>query len=269
MKTCIRFQGMMAEALYEELRRSERNLLDEHLSVCSACAQEFNSLSSVMNRLDQRRHPEMSDQFWADFTPGIMDKIDATERTGTRSGIQSGSHWFWDKLNLWRDFKIAPRLLLYPAAALLLIVSGISIGRYLSGPTDGKLRNDNVAAVADVGPEMTEHFENLRPMLTDYSNYTPSESFDQEGGKVTVNRKIVKQLMVQNYLLKKAVNRSGDASLKQLMDDLELILLELSNAGSGEEQKQTMEAVRGLLDRNDVLFKMKVYGKHRSGSAQM
>ena len=101
-----------------------------------------------------------------------------------------------------------------------------------------------------------------RPILIDYANYAANENGGGTGEMVQVDKTTLKKLVMQNYLLKQMVNRGNDAALKQLLEELELVLLELSNAeadGKKPDRLQTIRSVKTILNQNDVLFKMKVY----------
>jgi hypothetical protein len=74
---------------------------------------------------------------------------------------------------------------------------------------------------------------------------------------------MLRRMVVQNHLLKKAVARNGDQSLKQLLDDLEMILLEISNPGSPESRQESVKWIQDMMKENDVLFKMNVYNKKK------
>jgi hypothetical protein len=243
MKRCNRFKELIVDSLYGELAKKNKTFFEEHSRSCLTCAREYKEMSATLELVEQRPHPEMSETFWDNYLPGLQEKIDGE--------IKPGKSW---------AFNI--RWVLYPAAAMLLIVSGIIIGRFLYSPAGQDFLDNPMASVRrpGAGPDVSVHFDNLRPMLIDYSNYStaePASAFEPE--TVAVDKETLKRLMLENQLLKKAIGRSNDPALKQLMEDLEMILLELSNASSNGAGKQTIEDVQDLLEQNDILFKMKVY----------
>jgi hypothetical protein len=111
-------------------------------------------------------------------------------------------------------------------------------------------------------PAVAQHFDNLKPMLIDYANYTPEdeEEADVEPVEtVVVDKTTVQKLLLENRLLKRVLAKSDDVSTKLLMDELEIILVEISNSNGDKED--TLRAVRQLIKDNDILFKMKVLKK--------
>jgi hypothetical protein len=172
----------------------------------------------------------------------------------------------------WENFKFdiqRLRWVLYPAAALLLVVLGIAIGRYVYLPSvpekEEKLISSSLSSERNLNPVVAEHFENLRPLLIDCANYNAQETGSGEDF-VLIDKKTLKKLALQNLLLKRIAARGNDVVLTQLLEELELILLELSNAEPGEPNgdiagNETIDRIRDILKKNDTLFKMKIYNR--------
>lgn len=263
MKRCNRFKDMMVDSLYGELTGNDKKILDNHLKTCLSCTREYQEMATVLGVMERRVQPEMSEEFWDNFMPGLNKKLDEAEE---KVPAKTGPGLFKLPFNINLNIKFDTRWLLYPAAAMLLLVSGIIIGRFLYSPSGQDFLNNPLSSVRKTGPDVSEHFDNLQPVLIDYSNYTQVQpAGGATPGTVAVDKGILKRLMLENQLLKKAAGRSNDPALKQLMEDLEMILLELNNAGS-------IEGVQEMLDRNDILFKMKVFrnrAKSRGGPIKL
>jgi len=74
------------------------------------------------------------------------------------------------------------------------------------------------------------------------------------------DKKSVEKLLRENQLLKQVVAKQNNMQVKQVMETLELILLELDN--SNGNAGQTRKAVSELIRDNGLLFKMKTINKH-------
>jgi hypothetical protein len=257
-KNCRYFKELMVDALYDELCQGDKKSFQAHLNACSSCAVEYEEMAAVLNVMDRRQQPEMSESYWGTYLPRLRERM--TVEVETPGQGLPGGEW----LKRWRErFHFDLRWILYPAAALLLVAFGIGIGRYLYQPS-GKSFMKRIGAVipgAEAVPAVSEHFENLRPILIDYANYN-AEKNGGTGEMVGVDKTTLKKLVLQNYLLKQMVTRSNHAALRQLLEELELVLVELSNAeadGKKTGRLQTIRSVQTILNTNDVLFKMKVY----------
>jgi hypothetical protein len=263
---CKNFKGIVVDALYnyDELSEKDKRLFHAHLTTCPACAGEYEEMAGVLGVMDQRQRPEMEEEFWDSYYLRLLEKI---KESGEK---EKNKIWRWLK-KWWENFNFdiqRLRWVFYPAAALLLVVLGIAIGRYLYLPSiPGKgeeLINSAISLGRKISPAVADHFEDLRPMLIDYANYTAGENETSEEELVTVDKKTLKMLVLQNYLLKKIAARENDLSLEQLLVDLEMILLEISNIETISGRKETIRRVRDILDQSDILFKMKVYNKHKN-----
>lgn len=263
---CKNFKGIVVDALYnyDELSEKDKRLFHEHLTTCPGCAVEYEEMAAVLGVMDQRRLPEMGEEFWDSYMFRLQEKLKEAEEK------EKKKIWSWPK-KWWENFSFdiqRLRWVPYPVAAMLLVVLGIAIGRYLYLPSVPE-KGDRIISSAlpmerKISWAVADHFENLRPMLIDYANYTAEENEANDEELVTVDKKTMKKLVLQNYLLKKIAVRENDLSLKQLLVDLEMILLEISNIEPNSERKETIRRVRDILDESDVLFKMKVYNKHKN-----
>jgi hypothetical protein len=267
---CKEFKGIVVDVLYnyDQLTEEDKRLFHAHLTTCPACAGEYEEMAGVLALMDQRDKPEMGEEFWDSYYLRLLEKMKESEEK-EKNKIKN-KIWSWLK-KWWENFTFdiqRLRWVLYPAAALLLVVLGITIGRYLYLPPvpekGEELISSALPSERKFNPAVTDHFENLRPMLIDYANYTAEENEASEEELVTVDKKTLKKLVLQNYLLKKIAARENDLSLKQLLVDLEMILLEISNIEPNSGRNETILRVQDILDKSDILFKMKVYNKHKN-----
>jgi hypothetical protein len=254
-KECKRFKELIVDALYNELTGADRQYFQSHMKACPSCVMEYEEMASVLGVMEQRRRPEMSEDFWDSFMPSIQEQIDMENARRNR----------WRRLLDKFQWEFNFRWILYPAAALLLVAAGISIGRYVYKPSGGiinTLTHSDNASVSKLTPVMSKHFDDLRPMLLDCANYSSEEGEGGSTGMVMVNKKMLKTLMHKNYLLKKMAENENNPALKQLLEELELILMELVNSET-DSGKQSIRSAQTILSENDVLFKMKVFDSER------
>ena len=268
---CKDFKEIVVDALYscDQLSEQDKRLFHAHLTTCPACAEEYEEMVGVLALMDQRQKPEMGEEYWDSYYPRLLEKIKESEEK-EKNKIKN-KIWLWVK-KWWENFRFDVqrlRWVLYPAAAMLLVVIGIVIGRYVylpSVPGEGEeLIGSALSSQSKISPVVAEHFETLRPMLIDCANYNAREAGAGED-LVLIDKKTLKELALQNLLLKRIAARGNDVVLTRLLEELELILLELSNGEPGESDSDiagddTIGLVRDILKKNDTLFKMKVYNK--------
>ena len=137
-----------------------------------------------------------------------------------------------------------------------LTILGIVIGRFWLSSDSEKI------AVAEgrqtsVSPDyvrqsLNDHFEDLKPLLVAYANYSSEGNGDEP---VSLDRDIVESLLIQNYLLKKIVAGSNP-SAQQILEDLDLVLREIKNRRS--EDTSSPSLIKSLIRERDILFHMDV-----------
>ncbi len=255
MRECKKIKDLMLNTLTKKSKCSEaeHKKLQAHLKVCARCLEEYKKLTALMTVMDKRQRPQMSEEFWDNYYYRLEEKLDAAEEEEIPAVKVSGRRrWLGDF-----DFKV--RWALYPAAAVVILVVGIAIGQYFSRVPGNNIVDTAISSMRQLSPAVAQHFDNMRPLLLDYSNYTPEKSVEKGPAPeetVLVEKSTVKKLLLENQLLKRVVAKEKNITVKLLMDELELILLEVSNSEADSEE--TRRAVQKLIKENDILFKMKV-----------
>lgn len=231
---------------YGELDPAEKAALEAHLLGCEACAADRDETRAVLDLVAAHRPAEVptfdADRAWRAIRGGIEAQAKASRTAASP----------------WRRFA--------PAAAGLAVVlaAGILIGRFALKPgpdpapilratSDGAGAAASPSAVADfVRPMLASHIEDLRPLLLDFAHAVNGA---QPGAVVQVDERLLRGLLMQNLLLRRALN-GGDPAAAELLDDLDLVLKEIINgqAPGGASPAQ----VRSLIDERGILFRMQI-----------
>lgn len=252
MRECKKLKDLMVDALSNnsELSEAEHKKLQAHVKVCARCAEEYKKLTGLLTIMDKRQRPQMSEAFWDNYYSRLEEKLEAVEEQEIPAVKASGRRRWPGGF----DFKVG--WLLYPAAAVAVLVVGFVIGQYLSLAPGNNIVDTAISSMRRLSPAVAQHFDNMRPLLLDYSNYSPQETRAAPEETVMVEKSTVKKLLLENQLLKRMVAKEKNITVKQLMDELELILIEVSNSEASDEE--TRRAVQKLIKENDILFKMKI-----------
>ncbi len=253
MKGCKNYEKMFVAGLYDELTADERNSLNTHLQNCKDCASTYQQLSGTLTTMDQRLQPEMEEGYWDSFWRNLKDKI--TEETPEQKPLK----WLNQFLSSLRS-----KWVLVPVAAGLVLVFGIYLGSTFFSPssqTPTPVMADNTQAASETNMQsvLSKHLEDMRPMLVECSNISSQQSIEESGDAVTIDRATLKKLVVQNYLLKKMVAQSKDPALKKMLNELELILVLMSNR-NGDAQQDLLN-IKDIIKNQDLLFKTKIYSQ--------
>jgi hypothetical protein len=253
MKSCKKIKNLMVDAVYNQLPEAEQAVFHEHLKTCPACSAEYHNMEKLMSMMNKRQRPQMNEDYWEQYSQKLDEKLDAIA-DHPKPAVQTHRQRRW-----FAGSSTWTRWVLMPAASVALLVMAVSIVRFFSLSGGKAFVDTAVSSIRQLTPAVAEHFDNIKPMLIDYANYTPEEETDADtepGETVAVDKTTIQKLLLENRMLKRVVANSDDITAKQLMEELELILMEISN--SNGDKAETLKAVRQLIKDNDILFKMKV-----------
>ncbi|MCP5104375.1 MAG: zf-HC2 domain-containing protein [bacterium] len=259
MKNCKKIKELMPDAVNKTLPEEEQKSFQAHLENCARCSGEYKEVEALLSLMNRRHRPEMNEDYWDNFSLRLEEKIDAEEETAKPQTTALTNTWRqrWQTWLGGIDFRL--KWVLYPAAVAAMVVVGVGISRYISLPSGKEFINTAVSSVRQLSPAVAAHFDNVQPLLVDYANYTPEENETEPEEPVMMDKSTVQKLLLENRLLKRVVAKSNNLSAKQVIEELDVILVELTN--SDGDNKEITRAVQQIIKDNDILFKMKVLCK--------
>jgi len=216
---CETFQDYLVKRIYGRLPEDREAELQQHAGECADCAFALERTLEIQNVFD----------------PG--EGIPEPDYNRAWLSIQSQTRrkkWRWPELFPKRRFAMAA------AAVAVVFVIGVFAGRSLFSPepepqTAGTGQQEMMSVANYAG--------SLEPLFLDFANHGGRPD-DEDLAELTL--KVTADMLIQTRLLKRAAVRSGDKQLYILLDDIELVLISMSNLGTqnGEVADQLLERVR-------------------------
>lgn len=246
MNSCRKFKSRILEDLYGELGPAEKARLDRHLDSCPQCASEKLTLQSTLKLMDQRLRPDPGPEFW----DGYWDRL---SRRILWESIEEGGHPSLAR-RVVRSLDRLPRWSLQAAGAAALLLVGILVGSRLVAPPGGAGKGQATAAAVPAGAVIqAENFiERSKVLLLGLVNYDPATSdayaFDL-GRKKTVSR----DLAAEAPALRRALTDRSQNRLRELVGDLEVIMMQIANLGAGQDVEGVELVKQGVNDRGIFL----------------
>lgn len=232
---CKKYREQIILRHYGELSKIESNKLEEHLKLCPECAEELKSTYEVFSLMDKAEVEDIPQADWNKCWGGINTQIQKPQHKS-------------------EPFSLFPRWAPVAAVAVFVFALGIFLGRFwqtektiLDSPPPHSLNY--------LDKSLQEHFDNLKPLLIEYANYSPGVT---NGDQIVMDRKMVQGLLIQNFLLMKTLAKNNPGSAL-LLEDIELVLREITNLESGDNFTQSL--IKELIDQRDILFKMEILQK--------
>jgi len=214
---------------------------EEHLAACGECREEFRRLQMVLNTVSSAGEPERGPDYGAE----VWRRLALRGRPGRGGWLRrlfAGPFWQ-------RPAVLAPML-----AGML--VAAFFIGRHYpareNAPalTASSNVRERVLLVA-VG----DHLDRSQTVLAELTHASPEgASFD-----ISNEQKAAEDLLDANRLYRQTAQRTGDAAVASVLDDLERVLVEIANGPTEMTADHLTELQRRIHDQG-LLFKVRVVG---------
>jgi hypothetical protein len=228
---CKKFKEKIILHLYGELNEEEAKKLLEHVKVCAECAEDFEYTKKVFHMLDETKTEELPEANWEKCWGTIDEKIQRKELKQKR-------------------YLLFPKWAYASAALIIVFGIGLFIGRLVFQPVQN-LSILTEGTQSALYPSIQEHFESLKPVLVEYANYTSSA----EDGSITVDKDLIRNLTIQNILLKRVIAEKNP-SVKQLLEDVDLVLREIAN--HEEDDTDSLSMIKEFIQERGILFELEV-----------
>jgi hypothetical protein len=224
--------------LYAELPTKDKERLEAHLRTCRTCTAERDETLRLAAFLEA--HPPVPvpepnrDRVWRGVEAALTGRP-----VPARRRVSFGRQWSFAG-----------------AALVLVLVAGIFIGRSVFPPAGEPVAAAGLDfAGATMKPVLTGHLEDLKPLLLEFANAAAGTDPDR---RILVEESIVRALLLQNTLLRKALLKSNPEAA-ELLDDCDLILREIINRN--RPTSASPADIRDLIRKRGVLFKLEILKK--------
>jgi hypothetical protein len=248
MSQCEDINEMMVEALYDDLDGDRKAEFDAHLKSCSDCARLYKQMAGTLRLMSARETAEPDEAYWAGYSERLDARLESEEKISLRK-IRPAWHTH-------------PVLRVGAIAALLMV--GIFLGRWIWSDErppeqvpDMAVSTQRQADVANtlVDDRVQSYLQKSQVLLLALNNFDP-----QTDDAVTLNlssQKRISEFLVQEaaYLKTALTDDPAQVRLRELVTDLEIILLQIANL-EDEHDLEAVEMVQMGVEKQGVLFRI-------------
>ena len=256
MNRCERIRALFAEALYGELGSEDKAAFDAHLSSCPACAKEYEAMAMTLKVMNERERKDPGPEFWDGYWNRLEKRLD---REAAADRIAAGA----SHRRSFRLFGVLPGWAWQGAAAVALVAVGILIGRSLIRPPALREARQTPPPIT-TAPEIRQasdpvlraqgYFEKSKLILLGLVNYDPLTE-DPAGLDFPARKKMSRELVNQAASLKHDLKDPAQKRLRELVADLETILIQIANLESANDF-EAVEFVKQGVDRKGIFLKI-------------
>jgi metal-responsive CopG/Arc/MetJ family transcriptional regulator len=261
MNECRKSRLLFDDAFFGELSNPNKLFLDRHLESCPRCRAELNQNSLLLSVATKKNDHEPPPGFWDNYTANLHQRMLSERVLKEKKRLEQPTHRF--------TLTSLPNWALKGAAAAILLMVGIFIGRQyfapdtLPAPAPGPTHQNNEYLTANLTEQQnillrTSRFLNRsRVILLAIENFDP-ETENARVINLPYQKKISRVLLKEAIELKQDLLETRQRHLKELISEVEIILLQIANidSGSGIETLQLVgdgQYIRGML------FKIRIY----------
>ena len=254
MKECDKLKSKFERALYNELTSGEQEAFAKHLNECEECSNEFEELKKTLVLLQSYRREEPSEEFMSNFWKELNPKL--TKQTQL-------SVW-WDDIKSVFGSKV--KLSHQIAAGFTILILGVIIGKFLLSGNDVITQpNNNGNSQIAVQARAERYIDRSKVLLLGIMNFDP-EADDLETISLSHQQTISKELISEAADLKDELKKPNNRQLKELVSDIEVILMQIANL---EEQQdiEGIDLIKDGVDKKGIFLKINIQEIKKSSDA--
>jgi len=250
---CQECKNLFVDAYYDELHADARSTFENHLIECSECSSAYGQMTQTLKLMSKRIQIKPDEQYMAHYWDNLKLKID---KDGEESSVASSARKVF-------PFRPLPAWA-YGIAAMLLLALGVYLGKTLftakieehpqpSYSTNTEVKKDtNLVSGKAIDSEVNEYLDRSRTVLLGVINASAddpsSENFERQ-------QKASRQLIRQAVYLKASLKAPDQEQVRQLISDLEVVLMQLANY-SNDSGVPLIELVKQGVDKKSILLKI-------------
>lgn len=261
MSKCKKIKDMFDSAYLNELDKEQRLVFEHHLEECAECRAAFAENTGMLDFIKKKPGHEPGPVFWDDYWANLHTRMVDEDVLPIKSKKK--------KALSFPAFKFNRRWVFQAAAAMALLVMGIFIGREIFPPAAGPGvpgdRQPVLASQQAAGEQLfhrARHFiEQSKVMLLAIDNFD-AETEDAFTLDLPFQQQVSQKLVSQAEGIKNDLDASGQRRLRDLINDLEIILLQVANLDPGADL-EAVQLIRDGVKIRGVLFEIRLLDMNR------
>jgi hypothetical protein len=267
MIDCDKCRERMIEAIYGELGEADKSSFDAHLGFCALCVAEFKAMTATLALMDRRERRDPGPAFWDGYWDRLSKRLDkelnpTLFRPPAREGLTA-------------VFKIFPKWALQLAGGAALVAAGIIIGRTVlmpPAPPAQKVQQPPALTVPGIQQPLSpvlrarNFIDRSKLIILALVNYDPGTQ-DAYGLNLPGQKKLSRELVNEASALKIDLKDPAQTRLRELVSDLETILIQIANLDSANGLS-AVEFVKEGAESRGIMLKINLTEMGEGGKVE-
>lgn len=227
---CDKNKNKLLLYIYGELSEKESENITKHLSDCESCRTELKKMKLDMKMIGSLKVREL--QFDKEKV-----KNNILKRLGQKQRLPFYSHF-----------------VIKTAAVLSIFIVGIFVGKIIFSPEQGITTLKKPGSTDHNKLLIKDHFEMAGDAILEFTNNKFEVSLDKTKD---VEKKKILSLLQDTRFLKFRFTGTRDEKLLEFLDELEVVLTELSNISP--DDREYLSIMKEMLLEKDIVHKLRSY----------
>ncbi len=244
---CSDVENRLNDYLDGALAGGEADEVQAHLRQCQSCKQQCTSLEQILAQASSLPTETPPNSLWQ----SIESELDRVPVIATTNLAGRFHDWM---SGLTAQLQVPVPALKY-AGAMALLICGMLVGKFLLPLPEGQ---NQIVAPAPAAGEVqlanraTSYIEKSKILFLGIVN---ADLEDLQNSSWQSERHMARGLVREASFLKENLSRKNDARVRQLVEELELILLEIAMIEERQDLNN-IELIKGGIDRKGLLLKI-------------
>jgi len=283
-----KYEALITDALFGELGPEDRAEFERLMSEDEEFQALFEEMGSTLDVMDRRERRDPGEAYWEGYWGRLEARMaeESGDATDISAAPQRSSQTWWRRRVVEASYT---SWTVRVAAAAAILVVGMYMGRTFFAPSDqvaispadsvqqGEtapgttpspvFNDDGHVQLASADDRAMRYVEKSRVLLLALVNTDPEA--DGYSSSMQGHQKRSRALVAEAPLLKEELDSPKQQRLRELVSELEKILVQIANL-EAEEDPEEVEFIKGRVNEHDVMLKINLEqlygGKDGNGS---
>jgi hypothetical protein len=250
MSDCKKYQLLFSYTAYGEMTESQKSNFENHLSSCRTCREAFNHFRETLDIMSKKDIPDPGNTYWDTYWQNLEDRMEKESVFQEKPGhvnIISMPVYF----RKW-TYRII--------SAAAILIAGIGIGYILfTKPAPPMVQNQTStipAKQAALNRETANYLESSKLLLLGFVNFD-TDHVNPSTMDFSRQQELAKSLIKKTAVLKDELKGKENLRVLELIKELEIILLQISNYEK-EFNIPAIDLIKSGVDNSSIMMKINI-----------